>query len=81
MSTPGSVLVSGDAHIPNPVTIDVKAWMWHSVRFAHAGSVRHQGQFIKWSGDGPVADTRRLHLTWRGTSRPHSDLFDFMNWR
>ncbi len=40
-----------------------------------------QGQFMKWSGDGPVADTRRLHLTWRGTSRPHSDLFDFMNWR
>ncbi len=33
-----------------------------------------------WSGDGPVADKRRLHLTWRGTSRPHSDPFDFMNW-
>ena len=30
---------------------------------------------------GPVVDTRRLHLTWRGTSRLNSGLFDFMNWR
>ncbi|OQC64398.1 MAG: hypothetical protein BWX48_02801 [Verrucomicrobia bacterium ADurb.Bin006] len=37
-----------------------------------------QGQFMKWSG---VAYKRRLHLTWRGTSRPHPDLFDFMHGR